>query len=79
MSFLGALRLQDIQRQNKTTVIYYKAMIITSMYFFNTYSSIIPYLHRAENNLIWGHGYATSNCLCITKRNKQKNKPWVLD
>ena len=47
MSFLGALRLQDIQRQNKTTVIYYKAMIITCMYFFNTYSSIIPYLHKS--------------------------------
>ena len=45
MSFLGALRLHTIQRQNKTIVIYYKAMIITSTYFFNTYFSIIPYLH----------------------------------
>ena len=61
MSFLGALRLHTIQRQNKTTVIYYKTKIITSMYLFNTYSSIIPYLYRAENNLIWGHEYATCN------------------
>lgn len=43
------------------------------MYAFNTYSSIISYLHATEKDPIWGHGYATCNQMLISQRNKKIN------